>query len=336
MDDGEDYSVTIRQDGRLDVPVELTERAQRIRELVGAARSCIIEIGRELIAAKAKVGHGNWESWLKAEFGWKATTAQMYVRVYETFSKTTPGVDLETISLSIESKALYALAAPSVPQQAREQALVVAAAGDVVTHADAERMVQEATREAVASIPEKIEALRKQERERAEQANRSAIQELTNQIAALKSEKFGTMMDISKRDKQIANLQQTIDELQASSPEPQEPTLDGICDAVLKSSGQKKLSGKQYHAIAIAINSTITVGSKSYLPAWPEENRVAEETVQTMQTLLSHLSGIVAAPTPSEIMAIAKAHHKASLRELTGRVAEWATQISNLLKGSPS
>jgi hypothetical protein len=42
-----------------EVPVPLlSERAQRIRDLVGPARTCIVEIGRELIAAKAERPRG--------------------------------------------------------------------------------------------------------------------------------------------------------------------------------------------------------------------------------------------------------------------------------------
>jgi hypothetical protein len=46
----------------------LPERAQRIRDLVGVARTCIIEIGRELIAASDEVPHGEWGAWLAKEF----------------------------------------------------------------------------------------------------------------------------------------------------------------------------------------------------------------------------------------------------------------------------
>jgi hypothetical protein len=38
----------------------LADHAQRIRDFVGVARTCIIEIGRKLIAAKAEVAHGDW------------------------------------------------------------------------------------------------------------------------------------------------------------------------------------------------------------------------------------------------------------------------------------
>jgi hypothetical protein len=47
----------------------VAERAQRIRDLVGTTRTCIIEVGRELIAAKGELSHGEWLPWLDVEFG---------------------------------------------------------------------------------------------------------------------------------------------------------------------------------------------------------------------------------------------------------------------------
>jgi hypothetical protein len=92
------------------------------------ARHSIIEIGRELIAAKAECGHGNWLGWLEQEFGWHENTARNYMNVAAQFgSKSTTIVDLE--SPSITTAALYALASPRVPQIVRDEAVERAEAG---------------------------------------------------------------------------------------------------------------------------------------------------------------------------------------------------------------
>src|SRR4051794_21582135 len=64
----------------------LTQRAQRIRDLVGTARTCIIEVGRELLAARREM-HGElaWERWLEAEFSWSERQAAKYVTVATAF-----------------------------------------------------------------------------------------------------------------------------------------------------------------------------------------------------------------------------------------------------------
>ena len=41
------------------LPDKTYDRADRIRNLVGAARVCIIEVGRELLAEKAERPHGD-------------------------------------------------------------------------------------------------------------------------------------------------------------------------------------------------------------------------------------------------------------------------------------
>src|SRR4051794_7669778 len=109
-------------DAEVSLPAIFDERAIRIRGLVAVARHSIIEIGRELIVAKAECPHGKWSAWLKEEFGWSGETAQRYMRVASTFGgKSVPGTDLEIET--IDAHALYALAAPRVPQIARDEAI---------------------------------------------------------------------------------------------------------------------------------------------------------------------------------------------------------------------
>ena len=46
-----------------------------MRQAISRPAPCIIEIGCELITAKAKAGHGSWLPWLNDEFGWTDDTA---------------------------------------------------------------------------------------------------------------------------------------------------------------------------------------------------------------------------------------------------------------------
>lgn len=140
---------------QLSFDVSLPERAQRIRDLVGVARTCIIEIGRELIAAKAEVGHGGWLPWLTEEFGWSIRTADNYIAVARKFASV---ANLE--NLTIDATALYALSAPDVPQQARDEAVEHAEAGDHVTLADAEAMIAEALQAEREKFERLVEELR--------------------------------------------------------------------------------------------------------------------------------------------------------------------------------
>ena len=126
---------------QLEMELTLPERAQRIRDLVGTARLCIIEIGRELIAAKKMVAHGGWLPWIDREFGWSEPTAQRYMQVARAFQiPQREGFE----RLTIDATALYALSAPDVPQEARDEAVERAEDGDHVTLAQADALIAEA------------------------------------------------------------------------------------------------------------------------------------------------------------------------------------------------
>jgi Protein of unknown function (DUF3102) len=122
---------------QLSFDISLPERAQRIRDLVGTARICIIEVGRELIAAKAEVAHGDWLPWLDQEFGWSEDTAQNYMRIARGF----PQIPKASV---FTGEALTALSAPNVPQSVRDEAVARAEDGEHISKADAEALIAEA------------------------------------------------------------------------------------------------------------------------------------------------------------------------------------------------
>lgn len=65
--------------------ITLDQRAEKIRRLQADVQRSMIEIGRELIAAKAEIGHGNWTAWLEMEFEWTDRTARYFMAVAERF-----------------------------------------------------------------------------------------------------------------------------------------------------------------------------------------------------------------------------------------------------------
>lgn len=114
--------------------------AERIREKVKRTIEDIIEVGKELLAVKEVVGHGNFGAWLRAEFGWTDRTARNFMAVAEQF-----GPKTETLSeMKIDPTAAYLLAAPSAPDEARQQAIERAEAGEQVTTAVAKEILAEA------------------------------------------------------------------------------------------------------------------------------------------------------------------------------------------------
>jgi hypothetical protein len=76
----------------------------------------IVEIGRHLLEAKQRVGHGHYLAWIEREFQWGERTAQRYVMVAEEFSNTTRVSDLSF-------RGLLLLAGDSTPPEVRDEVI---------------------------------------------------------------------------------------------------------------------------------------------------------------------------------------------------------------------
>src|SRR5262249_17067064 len=109
----------------------LAEHAAEIRRLGKQTVENVVEMGRRLTEAKEIAGHGNWLPWLDREFGWKEQTARNFMQAYELSLKSPNFGDLE-----VPVSALYMLAAPSTPQDVRDEVLARAQAVEPVTVSD--------------------------------------------------------------------------------------------------------------------------------------------------------------------------------------------------------
>jgi Protein of unknown function (DUF3102) len=96
----------------------LAEHARAIHEL--AKRTCrdIVDIGRHLTEARTHVGHGAWLDWINVEFGWSDQTARRFIHVYD-LSQDAKFNTLVEFELPVA--ALYQLAAPKTPDEARKE-----------------------------------------------------------------------------------------------------------------------------------------------------------------------------------------------------------------------
>jgi hypothetical protein len=118
---------------------KLRTTAERIREKVKKTLEDIIAVGKDLLSVKEGLPHGQFGPWLKAEFGWGERMAQNFISVAERF-----GPKTEIISdLKIQPTAAYLLAAPCVPDEAREKAIERAGDGEQITTAVAKEIVAE-------------------------------------------------------------------------------------------------------------------------------------------------------------------------------------------------
>jgi hypothetical protein len=119
---------------------KLRRTAKSIKERIRLSIRSLIEAGQGLLEVKTLLPHGQFGLWLKAEFGWSDRTAQRLMDVAQQF-----GTKSDILSdLGIPVTALYLLAAPSTPFQARQTAIDKAQAGEDITPAVASEIIRAA------------------------------------------------------------------------------------------------------------------------------------------------------------------------------------------------
>lgn len=128
------------------LPAEVADDARaiaaRVRDKTKSMTVTVLELGRDLTHVKARLGHGAFGAWLEAEFRGGARTAQNYMRAYEAF-----GDKCEIVS-HLPPTAVYALAAPSVPERTRARVVKRLSAGEPVNAAEVQALVRDAKKKA--------------------------------------------------------------------------------------------------------------------------------------------------------------------------------------------
>src|SRR5262245_14339492 len=136
----QDYTETT--DGRkLLTNSTLAEHADAIRQLGKRMVADVIEIGDRLSECKRICRHGKWLAWLEREFGWRVDTANRFIQLRK-LSNQIPQVAEFDLPLS----GLYLLAAPSTPDEARNEIIKRAEAGEPVGVSDIKETVEKAKR----------------------------------------------------------------------------------------------------------------------------------------------------------------------------------------------
>ncbi|HEY2617819.1 MAG TPA: DUF3102 domain-containing protein [Acetobacteraceae bacterium] len=284
----------------------LPERAERVRNLVNTARVCILEIGRELIAAKAEVPHGEWLAWLEAEFGWTVRTADKYMHVAGAF-KLEPGSNFDGIT--IDATALYALAATDVPQTARDEAVLLAELGEHVTKADADRLIADAMRTERVKFEEAVTQIRAEAHERTSRAVADATERLAENNEALAAE-----------IKRIRDAET-------------KPDVEALVSQLCKATGRKKLRPEQLQHLAFILGVGVTDGKRVYPPATKEEAAEAEANLRVSGPALRALEYFPGAPAPDEVRHSLRPAQVESARRNAERASGWLAEFSGLLRG---
>lgn len=140
--------------GALDneIRIIVQQHTSEIKSLMRRTAQDMIDIGQKLIEVKQQLGHGNFRNWLKAEFDWGIWTATKFIQVADRFRC------VNFTHLNIAVSALYLLASPSTPKEARAEALERATLGENITCAKAKAIVSD-HKQAIQSQPGKLVTL---------------------------------------------------------------------------------------------------------------------------------------------------------------------------------
>lgn len=179
--------------------MELKASAERIKVRLKRTADDIIEIGKELIDAKERCGHGNFETWLKSEFELSVDSAQNFMNVAKTFGNQIPNSSV----FGLGAKVLYKLSAPSTTEAVRAEIIDRAENGETVTVKEIQAAKKEAAeaKQRAADLQQKnfdLQDAINKEKDSAVQAKQEARQSVERaQMAATNAE--GNYKELANR-----------------------------------------------------------------------------------------------------------------------------------------
>ena len=124
-------------------------RAGEIKTLMRATAENIMQVGEKLLEVQIKLGNGQFDAWLQAEFDWSRRTAYNFIGVYKQFRGRANFAQMD-----VATSALYLLAAPSTPDSAVDEVLSRAEAGERISHTEAKAIVTEHKAAVAARTPQ--------------------------------------------------------------------------------------------------------------------------------------------------------------------------------------
>ena len=116
------------------VAADMRERAYRIRKM---QQDAVVEVGRQLLAAKEQVAHGCFRAWVE-------TACQMHIRTAERAMQAARMVEENDKLSYLPPDGLLALAAPSVPEGAKAKIVEQINADAKPTAAEIKRQIKAA------------------------------------------------------------------------------------------------------------------------------------------------------------------------------------------------
>jgi hypothetical protein len=226
----------------------LQTKTAEIRILVKQTAQGVIDIGQRLLEVRDRLEHGQFLHWIETEFGWKKSTAYNLINVASNFQPVG--------NFDFSPKVLYLLAAPSVPEEARQEALCLAESGEKITPAKAQEIIAKHKAEAEAA---KQEVKEKQQ----------TITSLQDQIASLESNltrvrrEHAQMLltkqvddrDIIRQQNLVEKLEAQIEELKAKAVQPQVIEIEKEVEKIVEVEKLIEVVPEDYDVLKVEVNT---------------------------------------------------------------------------------
>ena len=176
------------------------QRTSEIKSLMRLTAENIISIGQKLTEVKEELEHGTFQSWLRTEFEWSEQTARQFMQVYR-WSRTLKNKDF--VFSQLGTSALYLLAAPSTPPEARKEVLDLVEVGEKVTYTRTKTIVDRYKNLLTISEADIVDVTVDEIEEVSQKVLKETVEEITNasnRLFRLQTEAIGCIVRLYQAD----------------------------------------------------------------------------------------------------------------------------------------
>ena len=288
--------------------ITLDQRVVKIKFYLNQTAQNIIEIGKELTAAKQEVGHGNWANWLEENFQLNQQTANRFMRVAERFGK---------LSINAQFNSTQMIVMLSLPERETEKFIAEkAAAGTPVENMSVKTLRAEVKdwKAEYEAEKAKVENLFADLRQAKEENRRlqSANTENSNRAAKAEAKMQNMFADLEKVKAQNSALRTENSNLKQNPPTAEPADYRQLQKAKVELQNkitnlQKQLANKQVEVVTPA-DYEQTKKELARLQAEQSEMVQRMEVYQNLGTVAALMDSIIKSPSLAGVQDFKREH----------------------------
>ena len=288
--------------------ITLDQRVVKIKFYLNQTAQNIIEIGKELTAAKQEVGHGNWANWLEENFQLNQQTANRFMRVAERFGK---------LSINAQFNSTQMIVMLSLPERETEKFIAEkAAAGTPVENMSVKTLRAEVKdwKAEYEAEKAKVENLFADLRQAKEENRRlqSANTENSNRAAKAEAKMQNMFADLEKVKAQNSALRTENSNLKQNPPTVEPADYRQLQKAKVELQSkitnlQKQLANKQVEVVTPA-DYEQTKKELARLQAEQSEMVQRMEVYQNLGTVAALMDSIIKSPSLAGVQDFKREH----------------------------